>query len=448
MVAQIGNDEEDFDENMQSPRLTESVPLLPKSAPTRSRIKSFAELKELSEDVRQQGLQASWNSYGSGEVFRTAHNDKLLLYDHESLLSGKALLYLGLSAFVQRPVIITVIYCICIAATCATAVFFIPKSSKLDSSKFASFSMFLRVFIGFMLGTYVLQSFKRWWHSVSTFEKYLMSVRQMLFLLYTIRGRPEWRKMVDRDQDALLDWLVDNDYLSQDERDVLKANDSDLNHNKSACSKTRAVWSWIGELVSYPKVEEGVAVLPPLLTRTLVLCQACINEIELLKMNITMQMPFMYAQLLAILVHVNNTILALSCGMAVGSSMNEIRRRSEQLSGHRETANSHLETMEQLYGAIQSVGTQIVILILTPVLYVAFLHLAHMLCYPFGDEVYNLPTETLCANLHADINHMGCHRTFFRQKHAEWQDMERKKKTKKDEEEEEDEGDDDDGGEC
>jgi len=367
---------------------------------------------------------------------------------------------------------LTLIYCIALAAVSATAVFFIPKSSKLDTEKFTSFSVFLKVFIAFMLGTYVSQAFKRWWTSVSTFEKYLISVRQMCFMLHTIRGKAEWRKMVEKycvcssyilsaevrnahtinkqnhvDEDALLDWLVVKDYLSEEERDVLKANDSDLNHNKSVCTKTRAVWSWIGELVSHPKVEEGVVVLPPLLTRTLVLCQSCINEIELLKMNITMQMPFMYAQLLAILVHVNNTILAVNCGMAVGSSMNEIRRRSEQLSGERDTAHSNRETIEQLYGAMQSVGTQIIILILTPVLYVAFLHIAHMLCYPFGDHVYNLPTETLIANLHADINHMDSHRTFFRQKHSEWKEMERKKKTKKDDEEEED-ADDDDGGEC
>jgi hypothetical protein len=312
-----------------------------------------------------------------------------------------------------------------------------------------------------MLGTYVTQAFTRWWYSVSTFEKFLTAIRQMVFMLHTINSQERWRLMIEKyciasgylldtevrlidkknkknqkdHEDHLLDWLVDNDLLSEEEMSMLKTKRG----GNTVCSMTRAVWSWIGELISHPCVEEGVVVLPPLLVRTITLCQDCVNEIELLKMNITMQMPFMYAQLLAILVHANNILLSLSCGAAVGSALNEIRHRHDQLSGAKDTHHSMMTITKELYEAIQTCIVQVLMVLVAPTLYVAFLHIAHMLCYPFGDKSYHLPTEALIATMHSNLNQMSENRNYFRGKHAEFSAMERTpRKQKKDDEEEDD----------
>jgi len=446
-------------------RLEEGVPLLPKKKAPQAQSASIA---EFSDDLKEKGLRhfASGSLYGSAQVFDTAHNDKLIQYDHDTLLTTRSLMYIGMSTFAQRPVLLTLAYCITLASLSAIAVFFLPRASKFDAEKFSQFAGFLKVFIAFMLGTYVTQAFKRWWYSVSTFEKFLTAIQQMFFLLHTIRGQDAWRKMIETycvcsgyilnaeirnativesknkvNEGELLDWLASKGFLSDEECHLLKSKGSSQN----ICTKTRAVWSWIGELVSHPIVEEGINVPPPLLARVIMMCQNCVNEIEHLKMNVTMQMPFMYAQLLSILVHANNTILALNCGLAVGSAMNEIRRRSEQLSGERDTERREISSVAQLYGAVQTVGFQLVILILAPMLYVGFLHIAHMLCYPFGDKSYNLPTETLIARLHADLNRMSEQRSYIRQKHAEWKEMEQRRKKGKDDDED-DEADADDGG--
>lgn len=442
--------------------------MLPKSEVAqekRERAPTFAEVRQ---EIQEQGISKFVSSRNMSKLsprryMNTAHNDKLLGYDHDSLLTSRALVHIGMSVFGQRPVILTLAYCIVLAILSATAVFLIPAASKLDSTKFAQFAVFLKVFIAFMLGTYVTQAFKRWWFSVNTFEKFLISIQQLLFMLHTIHCRPDWRRMVEkycicsgymlnfevkhvhspeklrnREEADHLDWLVENDLISPDESGLLK------NMGKGTiCAKSRAIWSWIGEMVSSPFVEEGVVVLPPLLVRSIVLCQESINNIEHLKMNITMQMPFIYAQLLAILVHANNSILAINCGMAMGSAFNEIRRRSEQLSGDRDTELGKVSVTEQLYGAVQTVSLQITILLIAPVLYVAFLHIAHMLCYPFGDESYHLPTETLLHRLHNELNGMADERAFIRKKHAEWKEMEKKKQKggKKDDEEDDDDAD-------
>jgi len=288
-----------------------------------------------------------------------------------------------------------------------------------------------------MLGVYVQQAFKRWWYTVTTFEKFLIAIRQMTFMLHTIRCDPAFRKRVENycvasgyilnvevrnaqavhkrqhiDVQHLLYWLHEQGFLTEEESIQLSKS-----NQGSVLSTTRAVWSWIGEILTQPKTEEGGAIPVPMMVRIITLCQACITEIENLKMNITMQTPFMYAHLLSFLVHLNNTLLALACGLSVGSAFNEINRRHEQMHGVRDTAQPENHLRAEIYSAVQIIAMQFVYL-LTPMLYVAFLHIAHQLCYPFGDEAYHLPTETFIARLHHELRQMEKNRQYYRTKVA------------------------------
>jgi hypothetical protein len=373
-----------------------------------------------------------------GPAHQVDHNNKMLCYDQDSLLSVTSLKNICTSAFCQGPVIKTFLYCSTLCIISAIIVFHFPKSSKLNTQDLQSFNQYLKIFIAFMLGIYLQQAFKRWWFAVTTFEKFLIAIRQMVFMLHTLGYHPEVRKIIEKycvasgyilkeevrfaekvdkgdhgETEECLFWLVRKRMLTQDEVDHLDKKGK----NTPLFGRTRAIWSWIAELISHPMVEEGLTVAPPLLLRCIVLCQYCIMEVENLKLNITMQTPFMYAQLLSILVHINNTLLALSCGMAIGSAANEIGRRNDQLTGTRATDLRDVSVMQQLYGACTTLGVQILIVAFVPMLYVAFLHISHMLCYPFGDECYHLPTETLIARLHSELLSMTENRHYANAKH-------------------------------
>lgn len=441
------SDDTNDEELGMHPQLEEGVPLLPR----RSSKGGIANNETTSIGMgiastlkRATGMEKkdSQTKFDSPRIFNTSHNDKLVCYDHDSLLTFDALLLIGKSAFFQAPVMMCLLQCACVTFISAAIVFYVPRASKLDTGRFEEFQNFLKFFIVFMLGIYVAQAFKRWWYTVTTFEKFLIAVRQMVFMLHTLQYTEELRctiehycvassylvnvevrnaQVVDKkhrlDVRSMLRWLGRQELLDDDEIRQLQ------NGSKAHLGKSRAIWSWIAELVSHPIVEEGIEVKPPLLARTIILCQGCITEIENLKVNITMQTPFMYAQLLAVLVHVNNYILAVCCGMAIGSAMNEVNRRAQQLAGMRETDRRDLHVMEQLYGAIQTCGVQLMIALITPMLYVAFLHIAHLLCYPFGDESYHLPTETLIARLHSELNQMAVQRATFRKKYTVWKEV-------------------------
>jgi len=451
-------------------RMEEGVPLLPERK-SQKRKTAADNMRMLQEEFKSRGIKEGTTkvlrdtvSSKSVKSFDTAHNEKMLFYDHDSLLTTKVLSTLAMSVLSRKPVIMTLFYVWSLAICSAFLIMHIPKAYKFESSKFNQFENFIKFFIAFMLGTFVTQSFKRWWTSVSSFEKILIDIQKLVFMLHTIRARPLWRKMVEQycvascyilnveirnahvldnkkkeqSMDDILKWLAKNGFLSADDLSALAACSS-----SSICAKTRAIWNWIGEMVGSPFVDEGFTVMAPLLVRTLTLAHDCVHTCEVLKMNVSMQTPFMYVSLLSILVHANNTIMAVNCGMAIGSAIEEIR--------HRHDHQGNLSAISQLYQAVQVVGFQILVLFVGPLLYVAFLHMAHMLSYPFGEDTYHLPTETHIATMQADLHWMAEERRFLKDKHAEWKKVGVKRqftkdnKGKKDMEDDDDE-DADDGG--
>jgi len=395
--------------------------------------KPLASLGAALKDVKRKNILKKSDSKG-----------KLVLYAHDSLLSARSLLEIGQSVLFQKPVAQTFIFCMIVTATTATITFFIPRASTLDIERFDTFAMFLKVFISFMLGVYTAQSFNRWRYTVTAFEKFLISIRQMVFMLHALRVHPRWREQVEAyciasgyifncevrnaqhtnpenfaSTNEVLDTLLEEGRLNLDEVQQLQK------HGQHSLGQTRAIWTWISALISHPVSMDEKVVLPQLLVRTIQLCQNCIGEIDGMKMNITMQMPWIYANLLAVLVHANNAILSVTCGITIGSSINEIRRRNEQLHGIRETKVPHEQLIQEIYGALQALASQILIVMLTPILYVSFLHLANQLCLPFGDDAHCLPTESWIHGLALELDDMARNRQYFRDKHKDmtYQDM-------------------------
>mmetsp|Transcript_41477 Transcript_41477/g.65782 ORF Transcript_41477/g.65782 Transcript_41477/m.65782 type:complete len:489 (+) Transcript_41477:84-1550(+) len=451
---------------------SDRTPLLPLARQVEAPAETSAVRKRLS-DV--------WRTPPREGAISTTYNKKIMFYDHNTLLTWTTFTLFPKSVFVQKPVVQTFVYCVSLAAGIAIGVYFVPSASRIDTSRFQSLTNFLSVFISFMLGIYVQQAFKRWWCSVTTFENVLSSIRQLIYMLHQIRIDGDLIEDVEklclastyilnyeikhsssvmkakgkvlgesRNQDSdlaeldageeqHLEWLRRHQYLSPREVDCLKA----VSNSAGVMARTRAVWGFIGELLAHMAELTSKTLSPPVETRLIGLCQACIGQIEELKMNIVMQTPFMYAHLLAFLVHVNNFILAASCGVSIGSAVNEIVFRGEQIydrsyhdvyvnnrniaqdemgfefmkrhnAADRPVAAEESSRLKNFYSAIQVTWIQIIMVCLTPVLHVAFLHIAHLLCYPFGDQDYHLPMETLIAGLDAELAQMKEYREPFR----------------------------------
>jgi len=368
-------------------------------------------------------------------TFEHNQKGKLVYYDHECLLTVKAFLQAGSSVFVERPVWSCLAYVLTISGICASAMFWVPSARSFDTARFSTFCSFLKVFISFMLAIYVQHSFSRWWNTVMCFEDFLIAIKQIMFFLHSIRVDPQSLQLVERLGIAsayvlnaelqaaecvnrsvensklpeMLAHLVEEKLLEDDEMQVLLKKE-----HEGSLQVCRTVWSWIAEVLTQMTKADGSPLLPPMFIRCLTLGQACISKIEHIKRNVTVQTPFAYAHLLAILVHLNNTLLAVFGGLALGSAMAEMMDRGAEVVDGGSRPSGHM--MRNFYGAIQTCGGQMIIMIVEPMLYVGFLHIAHMLCYPFGDQHFNLPAETYINRLSVELNAMAENRQHYRKR--------------------------------
>merc|ERR1719158_199933 len=84
------------------------------------------------------------------------------------------------------------------------------------------------------------------------------------------------------------------------------------------------MWIWGAEVMAGGKGD----VAPPMYVRLLFLCQDCLAQVELLKTNLIVQLPYTYVHMLCFMVHLINILLALSCGLSIGSALAEVHSRT------------------------------------------------------------------------------------------------------------------------
>jgi hypothetical protein len=414
-------------------RADEEEPLLPKSAEKdgdSSTKPSFATSFAASVKNHASKLHAP--------AFACEKSGKLVTYDHHQLLTVKAFAHMGSSVLTHWPIWCCLIYVAVIAILCATMMFWLPSAKSFDTDRFRVFCTFLKVFISFMVGIYVQHSFMRWWSTVMCFEDFLISIKQLLFFMHSIPTTKESIALVERfsiasaflmstelaaaehmsaekeysNMSCMLEDLVSRKLLENVEIEVLLAK-TQTGHMQVS----RTVWSWIAEILSTVSKADGSALIPPMFIRVLTLAQTSIGKIEHLKRNVTVQTPFSYAQLLAMLVHLYITLLAIFGGLVLGSAWNEVVSRGAEMHEAGATRPSG-SALRDFYGALQVCGGQMIVMLVEPMLYIGFLDIAHMLCYPFGRDRHNLPTDTFIERLHAEVSMMAVSRSFYREKLA------------------------------
>jgi len=405
---------------------------------------------------------------GQGERFLINHNGKIHRYDHEVLLSWRVLSGWMGTIFVQRAVYIILPYVMFLALVSCIAVYAgLPSARKLDTSKFNDFVNYIKVFIAFMLGLFLNNAFARWWSSVAYFKRFLVSIKQLMFTMHAVSVAPELFAEVERlaissayilneevhcaqlsfkhqrkDRwEIALTKLVADGYLTVRERTDLEQQSHCMEGGAGTLGvMSTMIWIWIGETLSQVRLDSKVA--PPMYVRLLFLCQDCMAQVELLKTNLIVQLPFTYVHMLCIMVHLTNILAAITAGLTIGSAMAEAHSRYDEAGiAHaidRQNAQYEDATQEgiqdislsmraahvigtailgaphsrrhylgEMYTAFQTMGIQVIMLLLQPLLYQSFLVIAHSLCYPYGMGICHMPTETFIKQCHYELQVMA-----------------------------------------
>lgn len=273
----------------------------------------------------------------------------------------------------------------------------------------------LSVFISFMLGVYIQQAFKRWWGTALEFEGFLESYKQMscylqaigvdktdiarmdrygLSLCYILSVEAECSQTMRDDADAVknatLQWLSDKTYLQDDELEDLEGPDPCA----AAWRKSAILSAWLGEVIAHCQFDAAdggtrATVPPPMRVRMIALWQDNLRRIDTLKTYVVLQVPYIYAQLLAVLVHLNNVILAVSSGLVISETVAEAKHLGSE--------------GRAMWPKLVTACGHVLLILGEVMLFTSFLHIAQLLSYPFGSETHNLPTETFVARLQAEL---------------------------------------------
>jgi len=164
------------------------------------------------------------------------------------------------------------------------------------------------------------------------------------------------------------------------------------------------IWSWLGDLL----MNFNLKVSPPMHSRIMGISQCGLSRMDGLHHQVTLQIPYMYAHLLSFLVHLNNVITAVTTGISFGASCSAFLS-NWKTPAHAGASLSRAELMShhsESVMAVENMAIQLLMLMVEPLLYLSFLRIGHLLCYPFGYEKHHVSLETNIAWLHAELDVM------------------------------------------
>merc|ERR1719201_2277494 len=171
-------------------------------------------------------------------------------------------------------------------------------ANNLETAKIEQFGTYLRVFIAFMLGLYMNNSFGRWQASVTNFRLLLTSIKQLMFQVQVMKLSQELSEDIQRKclvacyvldaevrtdlsckasackehWDGIFKSLEEKKLLTNEEgHSIRKLREGQLDMDMGGHSTM--IWAWIGHVVS--KIKEEPSVSAPMYVRCVSIMHSC-----------------------------------------------------------------------------------------------------------------------------------------------------------------------------
>lgn len=356
---------------------------------------------EWGERARIRGSLSSARGRVLGEKRRAVH------YAPSSLLTWDVFFRLDDTILDNKEVVRVVGMVLLIALVTAIGVFLtVPRPENLSTAVFFSIVLYFKVFIAFMLGLFMSNCVRRWWACVVGVCDYLMCIRKLGWLCNT-NGVPARQRDAIQRLGMLAACVLENEVVgywstcAEDEERKWTATRNHCTAEKYATEaemellakadpelRSELVWSWIGNHLR-------LDVPPPTLTlfkKTATDAICCIKKI---KSYVSFQLPFMYSHILALLVHLNNVLMAVASGVMMAGLVGAAAAGLGYGGGVR--------SWTAFYTAVQGIIMALLALVVQPLVYIAFLHISAHLCDPFTHPRYGLPMLDMIDELKSDL---------------------------------------------
>lgn len=379
------------------------------------------------EDPEKQPLLADEADKMEEEEALMEEPDDSMSYDARKLLTFDVLTSLSGTVWTKASLWKMMAFLMGVSAGVAGMVLLlIHHPGKIDTAKFAKISGFLSVIVGLLLGFFLSSSVARWYSCTNGFlelfdairglQMQLMAlgvpkVRIAMCMRYCIVSahclnidlccqtmpadqrsdfkRKKWEKMLTKEKDSSVVYSRANQSLAkiyQKEKEMMEGLDD----------PSQTLWVWVTSLITRMSADGEIPPMPtPTYGRIIALAEKAYNGIREVRASVCVQPPYVYVQMMAMLVNVNNLINATSFGMTLGVALIILKE-----SGPKAAARG-----------VQDLVISFILSLVGPFLYQALLEVAVCIAQPFAgasddEEVSTagrIPTEKLIFQLEKDI---------------------------------------------
>lgn len=352
----------------------------------------------------------------------------MMVYDPSRLASWRSVLSVSGTAVADPELWKMVGRYVCLSLV--TGIFLIavvPDVHLLSSALFLKAVNVIKVFLPFVLGLYLKSCLDRWWITMSRFSNYFCAIKKVMLVLNSVQKGPEglerratvrrlaivschlldfevrtmwWElKRADEELDITLALCALRGFLHLDEAHKLR----------SAATGTHVdvVWTWIGQVLTH--ADSGHQ--PPMAARLQALSSMALQANQLVKTSVALQFPFMYSHMVALLVHTNNVLVAVANGVSfatlstrVVAQFHAFRRKDPLLPGE--------DPRAMFYESLQGFSMVVLAVVIEPLVYQAFWHVASCLNDPFSSASHAVDVggyvQELAGTLE-DMDRFACH---------------------------------------
>jgi len=298
-----------------------------------------------------------------------------------------------------------------------------PDPSRLDPMRFSVIGAILTVFVGLLLSFFLSSSVTRWLSCVNGFLALFNAIRNLQMQLHSLgveqdkidllmrfcvvsarllfrelcNGHPSLHDPERRDAMIQKMWADlksgkgPYSHLLREEEDLLRCVADPCSH------AWMLVTSLLGRLALDGEIPPMVS---PTYGRIFALAQDAQDALRQVRISMELQMPYLYVHAVAILVHLNSILGAVSFGLTLGAcTCSVLVQIDPQLRFHQVWPHpEHRMGMDW-----QFVMTQFFQCIVAPVLYQSFLEIGISIAAPFSCEVAAIPVERFCTQLEEDL---------------------------------------------
>lgn len=295
------------------------------------------------------------------------------------------------------------------------------------TSKFSQISLFVRSFVGLLLGFFLNSSIIRWYDCAKGFLELFDAVRSLQMELYALGVCQEYNFKICRYgvlSGFLLMQTMKIQYMPEGEQDEatekmwrkllgpieppptgcpwkeewIAMDKDEIRILKTSSDPAGMPWVWVSQLVGR-MAEDGH--VPPMATPTFGRLMRHVQDahggIRSVRSSIQVQAPFIYIHLMATLVHIHNLLSSVSFGFTIGTTYATLRAWYEpKLYPHSPSARDVVADLENLL-IMSCMG------VFGPLLYQALLDVGICLSQPFSNSEGEIPVRRLLKQLQTDI---------------------------------------------